>query len=241
MTGIQRPELGRNATGAGDDTAAAVRWLHLLLDQNVSNLSPSELAEWAEWSEDPARVEKVCTVHRVWGSLQTVATESTSRPTEAEAAVDEYDGDGDESISEWLARGSQPRKRWRPNRGWMLLATAACVLAVTFAFILYGDPSRSPIGDQVHSYVTAPSERLNVDLSDGSRIMIGARTELTVHYTAKRRFIFLDHGEASFTVAHSAMRPFQVLPAAALSPLSERSSMCAGKLIPPLTTVSTSS
>jgi transmembrane sensor len=62
----------------------------------------------------------------------------------------------------------------------------------------------------VQSFSTAASEHRTIDLSDGSHITVGARTEFTVYYTAKRRFVFLDHGEASFTVAHDALRPFQV-------------------------------
>jgi transmembrane sensor len=66
------------------------------------------------------------------------------------------------------------------------------------------------VGDQVQSFATAPSEHRAIELSDGSRITLGARTELTVHYTAKRRFIFLDRGEAWFAVAHNSLRPFTV-------------------------------
>jgi transmembrane sensor len=50
-----------------------------------------------------------------------------------------------------------------------------------------------------------------VELPDGSKITLGAPTELATHYTANRRVIFLDRGEAWFDVTRNPSRPFNVL------------------------------
>jgi len=47
-------------------------------------------------------------------------------------------------------------------------------------------------------------------LADGSTVMMGAETRLSVHYEAKRRSIVMERGEALFQVKHSAVRPFIV-------------------------------
>jgi transmembrane sensor len=212
MKGTQQASKGLPPTPDVQDTVAAARWFHRFLDTDVSSLSPEELADWAAWSEENTRLEKVRTLDRIWGSLGTAAKESGPRPTDSAVAADEYHGE-DQRIPEWIAEGSRKRKRWRPGRLTTFLATAACLMAALLAFVKYDRlevVQQLIAGDQVQSFATAPSEHRTIDLSDGSRITIGARTELTVHYTAKRRFVFLDHGEASFSVAHNSLRPFQV-------------------------------
>ena len=212
MKWTQQNSDRRESARVVEDTAAAARY-HGFLEQDIESLSPEELAKWADWSEDEARLEKIRSLDRIWRALDgTVTKESGPRPALSAVAPDQYDGE-ELRISEWLAQGSRPaRKRWRPGRFTIVLAAAACMVGAAVIATLLNDDigQRPPNGDQVQSFSTAASEHRSIDLSDGSHITIGGRTELTVHYTAKRRFVFLDHGEASFTVTHDTLRPFQV-------------------------------
>jgi transmembrane sensor len=65
--------------------------------------------------------------------------------------------------------------------------------------------------DEVHSYSTAPSGRRVIALSGGSHVTLGARTELPTRFTASRRVVVLNRGEAWFNVAHDSQRPFLIL------------------------------
>ena len=59
-------------------------------------------------------------------------------------------------------------------------------------------------------YATNVGELKKVVLEDGSLITLNTQTELHVQYTRERRDIRLIRGEAMFTVAHDAKRPFAV-------------------------------
>ncbi len=49
-----------------------------------------------------------------------------------------------------------------------------------------------------------------VVLADGSRVNLGAQTELTVDFGDGRRMLYLERGEALFSVAHDTTHPFVV-------------------------------
>jgi transmembrane sensor len=209
-------ESGQNADGG----AGAVRWFHRFLDTDVAVLPEEELADWAEWAEANPHLEQFRTLGRIWGwHLRGAANESGPRPSDSDLAADEYDDSV--PFSKWIAeRSSKKRKVWRPGPLTVFLAVAACITALTGAFLQYGNLLQSLeelpylerlLGEHVQSYTTRASERQDFWLSDRSRITLGAQTELTVHYTANRRFIFLDRGEASFSVVHDPRRPFTVL------------------------------
>ncbi|QCI14515.1 FecR family protein [Pseudomonas putida] len=57
---------------------------------------------------------------------------------------------------------------------------------------------------------TAFGERRQVELPDGSRLDLNGATRMRVDFSAARRRIHLDAGEAMFVVAHDGNRPFVV-------------------------------
>jgi len=61
--------------------------------------------------------------------------------------------------------------------------------------------------EQLH---TALGERRQVDLPDGTRLELNARTRLTVDFSSGQRRIELTAGEVMFSVAHDTSRPFVV-------------------------------
>jgi transmembrane sensor len=59
-------------------------------------------------------------------------------------------------------------------------------------------------------YATATAENRAVQLEDGSRIVVGARSAIAQRFTAQERAVELLRGEAWFDVAHNTRRPFVV-------------------------------
>lgn len=59
-------------------------------------------------------------------------------------------------------------------------------------------------------YRTATGERRTVTLADGSTVDLAAQTKLSVSFTVRQRDLTLHEGEAFFTVAPDADRPFVV-------------------------------
>lgn len=80
---------------------------------------------------------------------------------------------------------------------------AAAAVAVVVAPTLTSQP-------QTETYVTAKGERRTVQLADGTRIDLNAGTRLTVALSRDARRVSLAEGQAVFSVAHDARRPFMI-------------------------------
>jgi transmembrane sensor len=209
MKWTERIAEGIDPGQSAEAQAAAARWFNRFLDHGTSDLSPQELESWAEWCEKNTNLEQFRHVERTWHRLTPMARHSDADPADTEIAADEYDGSV--PLSGWLEH-SRTRKRWRPGPLSILLL-AACITVAMAALVRYGHGwfVERAIGDQVASYATGPSEHRVIDLPDGSTITLGARTQLSTHYTESRRIVFLERGEAGFDVAHDRQRPFSVI------------------------------
>lgn len=60
------------------------------------------------------------------------------------------------------------------------------------------------------TYHTTVGRQLTASLPDGSMVMLNTDTSLDITYSAARRLVTLNKGEAIFRVAHNPSRPFQV-------------------------------
>ncbi|MEJ0023946.1 MAG: FecR domain-containing protein [Alphaproteobacteria bacterium] len=59
-------------------------------------------------------------------------------------------------------------------------------------------------------YSTGLGEQQNIVLADGSQVTLNTDTTLRVELDGGERRVWLDHGQAFFTVAHDRKRPFRV-------------------------------
>lgn len=98
--------------------------------------------------------------------------------------------------------GAMYRERAQRRTPWRRLAVAATVILVTGVLLLRF------LGGNV--YGTAIGEQRLVKLEDGSWITMNTNTIARVRYSADRRYIVLERGEAIFDVAKDATRPFIV-------------------------------
>lgn len=90
----------------------------------------------------------------------------------------------------------------RSSRPWAIAATLAIVcIGMVFAVLrLYGG----------QSYATGVGELRTLTLADGSRVELNARSSIKVRFSDSRRDIELLEGQALFSVAKDAGRPFIV-------------------------------
>jgi transmembrane sensor len=85
----------------------------------------------------------------------------------------------------------------------MLALAASVVVAVTASWWVFGPGSWT-------TYSTQVGERRDITLADGSSLHLNTDTKIAVRLTAEARTVRLIHGEALFSVAHDALRPFRV-------------------------------
>jgi len=95
-----------------------------------------------------------------------------------------------------------------PRRRFVRQALAAGIAVVALGLGWGGwQHQRLNHQEQLH---TAFGERRQVELPDGSQLALNGGTRLQVDFSAGRRHIQLDAGEAMFIVAHDSGRPFVV-------------------------------
>lgn len=117
------------------------------------------------------------------------------RYRELSAQLDVQLGPAVESLA--VMRAATRRRRLRAV-GASLAAAAAVIISVA----IWQNRSRE--------FVTQTAERHVATLADGSRVELNARTELAVDFRRDERRVRLVHGEALFSVARDAARPFVV-------------------------------
>ena len=95
-----------------------------------------------------------------------------------------------------------------PKIGRAGLATAVIIIGIGVAttFWLRPDPFLSSNG----LYATAIGQQLSTTLADGSVVLLNTNSQINVNYNNEYRNIRLLQGEAHFTVAKGASRPFRV-------------------------------
>jgi transmembrane sensor len=165
----------------------AAEWL-IRLDADTPP-SEEELKTLGEWlHRSPAHREELESIAALWGRMN-VLTElavplgNASRP------------------------GTRSRVPWR--RAGVLVASIAAVAAVVAILIARG-PAADPLLETNGLYATAVGQQTTKGLADGSRIMLNTNSQIKVEYGDRYRRVYLLQGEALFTVAKNAERPFRV-------------------------------
>ena len=110
-----------------------------------------------------------------------------------------------------LRRARQGMIHWPRRTGGAVAAGAiAAIFAATVLLLppgILGPTATQP----VQSHHTSIAEHRTILLADGSTISMGAKSSLTVNFSAERRIVTLEAGEALFEVAVDARRPFIVV------------------------------
>jgi transmembrane sensor len=91
---------------------------------------------------------------------------------------------------------------------WPWVAAMAVSAAITAAVLLGALPFLREV--LWHEYATSVGEQRSVALLDGSVISLNARSRVRVEFSTGARDVYLDDGQALFSVAHDSARPFRV-------------------------------
>lgn len=164
----------------------AIDWLVLLRSGSVSPETRREFERWLQ--QDRAHRAAFAEAEALWGTAAQALKQTgmADLPSQRSSA----------------ARKIEPVRRIAWNRG---LAIAACLLlGVWMAW--------SPLVERMLSdYSTAAGEQKQVVLADGSTVLLNTDTAISLQWSAERRRIVLLKGQAEFTVAKDANRPFEVM------------------------------
>jgi transmembrane sensor len=165
---------------------------------------------WAQWSAVPVNRQAYDAVDLVARARYSLV--APPLPTAEELAADDSDAgvdfiEGTGFLPPPAARepARSAAMRWRPV---IALATAAAAAAIAFNPVMHWLNGKR---ESAHIVSTTSGEIKQIVLRDGSRITLGAKTELSVQYGDCRRIILLNSGEALFTVAHDPRCPFSVI------------------------------
>lgn len=169
---------------------AAAAWLVRRQDADWQPEDEAALQQWLAESE--AHRQAFADVARTWHDLGQLPRPALASDTHA--AVPAVPPRG---------RAARRARSWRLPR----VAAAAAVAMLALGYVGYGwytAPS------YVQDVATAAGEIRDLQLPDGSRISLNARSTLAVHFYRSRREVVLSQGEAYFEVAPAANRPFTV-------------------------------
>jgi transmembrane sensor len=201
---------------SGDRWCEALDWHTRLGEASETELPHDKIHAWQEWVSDEQN-------RLVFDQLSRLLEDRAHYRRRRLPSPDDIDNDTYDPVVP-LARWRQARAvpaaqrsttremgRWRGAR---LVAVAATVVVVLFGLLATlipqslwqaEGPNARP---QVHQ--TASGEIRSLPLEDGSSVILGAQSAISVQFSAERRSVRLDHGEAWFKVAHNPARPFVV-------------------------------
>jgi len=111
------------------------------------------------------------------------------------------------------SRANKPASRRpsaRPRRTWFAAGlTVAAMWLLAISLIM---PQQARLfSDYLSDYRTQTGEIREIQLSDGSRLLLNTNSAVSVAFTAAARRIVLHHGQVQFTVAKDSRRPFDVV------------------------------
>ncbi|QJU60282.1 DUF4880 domain-containing protein [Sphingomonas sp. AP4-R1] len=161
--------------------AEAAAWFARLKTVPVSR---GTLEEFFAWRRKDGHYEAFEAVERFW-SASALAADRPAVLAATEAAL---------------------HRRSRKNR-WF---GARSILAACSALALGGIALSWSLSGRGQTFETRVGQQSIVTLDDGSRMTLDTGTRVAVRFDAQERHVRVDRGQAYFTVAHAADRPFTV-------------------------------
>jgi transmembrane sensor len=165
-------------------------WLiRLDSDEPLSAAEEASLREWIEHT--PAHKQELVRIARFWGRANILT----------ELAVPLRRARRSESSSAGLGLW----ERWRRAR---LAAIAVGIATVSAVLIVWRVQTPAPVANGM--YATAIGKQETIQLPDGSAVQLNTDSQVLVGYSPTRRRVRLLRGEALFSVASDASKPFEV-------------------------------
>jgi transmembrane sensor len=181
-------------TPSTDLNGIAVEWLLRLRGGDLSEAQTHAFANWL--SESIEHANAFAKAERYFNEM--VTAEKRLRPGDKTLAQQEH--------TPSLQVTAMPRRTLKPWLAVPLALAAACLVAVGFVL-----PNQSSILDRLLSdYHTQTGETRNIELADGSYLLLNTNTAVSVDYQPEQRLITLHHGQINCIVVKDAMRSFEV-------------------------------
>ncbi|OAI09006.1 hypothetical protein A1353_05415 [Methylomonas methanica] len=178
----------------------AIAWLVCLRDDSLSD---AELEAFADWlNRDSLHAEAFTEAENLFRDM--VVAGNLSREAEVQQPASRQI-----APATFRAAKIKPAKP-RPHRPWFAAGfaiAAMCLLAIG----LIMPQQASLLSDYLSDYRTQTGEIREIQLSDGSRLLMNTNSAVSVAFTAEARRIVLHHGQVRFTVAKDSRRPFEVV------------------------------
>ena len=193
----------KTITGFRDQSVLAeeaAEWLiRLDADTPPTREDLQQLGEWLQRS--PAHREKLEGLAALWGRMNVLTDLAVplGKHTRAAASMPPK------------RSGAPKRLSWRRHQLRTASVTALVITAIALGLaLLVRAPATDPLLTTNGLYATAVGQQKTTTLADGSEIILNTNSQIRVDYGEKFRRVHLLQGEALFTVAHYADRPFRV-------------------------------
>jgi transmembrane sensor len=169
-----------------------------LLRIQDGSLDQEELTQWLQWYDaDSANRDAFERVQATFESIHAL-------PAGERSAWASRLNDHEQPARKFWRLPLPPS--WFPQRAWAPAFTIALLFVVGIAiWRLGGDGSI-----ETSAFKTERAAHRDISLPDGSRVRLGARSQLFVNFTSQTRYLVLEGGEAFFNVAKNPERPFLV-------------------------------
>ncbi|MBW4050511.1 MAG: hypothetical protein HIU85_03465 [Proteobacteria bacterium] len=193
----------------------ALGWYTTLREADESELTIAVGRKWQDWYADAANRQVFDDMCRLIADRNQYRMRV--RPRRPDLRRDQYDLSM--PIAEWRAvrarkDGATPhslKAYWRRWRRAGAAAAAVAVVAVAMIFVLRPMRFHSDQGPHgLEIYKTPVGGTKDIQLRDGTSIILGGHTKVSVIFTAHRRSVNLIEGQAWFKVADSPRWPFVV-------------------------------
>lgn len=217
----------------------AIEWLILLRTHDISEAQTHAFADWlsedilhAEAFASAEDVFNAMVVAAQSPRMSTPLADKTNEPDDTESAVtgtQQTPPGGAASLPAAALDSQGCGECWQPygtvavppslavvrrtaSRSYLrwLAVPLALVAAWLFVVALVLPKQADILDDYLSDYHTKTGEQRNIELADGSRILLNTNTAVSVDYRNSFRQITLHHGQARFTVARDVQRPFEV-------------------------------
>ena len=173
--------------------AQAAAWLVRL----EADTSATTLAQWRQWlNEDNRRYAAYVRIERGWRQTDCL---KKLRPPDGSVRLDVLD-----AFPGQHTNAPPPPAPFRPKIAHLTVAASLAIATMALATWFHAgrpDPQfrRTELGGFERTV-----------LPDGSTVLLNTNSEIHLHFTPRLRQVVLTRGEALFTVAHAAGRPFDV-------------------------------
>jgi len=176
---------------ADDIQAQAVEWFSMMRSDVQNKKDKINFEAWLDQS--PKHVQAYEQITAMWRNFERFSDVPSVR-TIRQAALDD------------LALHKAERLENRRRVGLRAMLSAAAV----FAVVAIGLAINSERFFGAPSYQTAIGEQKTVVLADDSVVKLNTDTDLQVQYSAEKRQVYLNRGQAHFSVKATPSRPFTV-------------------------------